>query len=274
MTTTTFIGAGKIAQAIMGGYLNSLQSATSEQHQSSMDQIIASDPVAEQLAQLPAQITTMADNKNAIVKADVVVLCVKPNMMEEICLPLKNQAKDKLFISVAAGITTKSLAHWLGDSTSIIRCMPNTPALVQQGMTGLFANSRVSESQKTIAEAILQSVGLTEWFEKEDALDAVTAISGSGPAYYFLVMEAMQNAAIALGLSTEVSRKLVLQTALGAAQMASESELDTEQLRTNVTSPGGTTAAALEQLIEAGLPDSFDKAIIAAFKRSKELSDE
>ena len=266
MTTTTFIGAGKIAQAIMGGYL------ASQANTEPRDKLIASDPMLGQLAQLPSEIIRSQNNIDAIRDANIVVLCVKPNMMQRICEPLNGQTQAKLFISVAAGITIDSLSSWLGQSTSIIRCMPNTPALVQQGMTGLCANQNVTNSQRDAANRILQSVGLCEWFEDESALDAVTAVSGSGPAYYFLVMEAMQKAAISLGLTPEVSRKLVLQTALGAAQMASTSELDAEQLRINVTSPGGTTEAALSSLQGAGIEKTFAEAISLAYERSKALS--
>jgi pyrroline-5-carboxylate reductase len=263
MNTTTFIGAGHIAQALIGGYLATNPS-----------RLIASDPVSSQLEQLPDAVERSLNNRTAIADADVVVLCVKPDAMADICLELRDDAASKLFISVAAGITVDSLATWLGEDTAIIRCMPNTPSLVGQGMTGLFASTKVSSAQRVIAETILGSVGQYHWFEDENSLDVVTAISGSGPAYYFLVMESMQKAGIALGLTPEVSRKLVLQTALGAAQMALESDLSTEQLRVNVTSPGGTTQAALTTMIEAGLENTFTEAINAAYERSKQLSRE
>jgi pyrroline-5-carboxylate reductase len=263
MTTTTFIGAGHIAQALIGGYL-----ATNP------DRLIASDPLLTQLEQLPEKVERSESNRAAIADADVVVLCVKPNTMAGICSELKDYSTGKLFISVAAGITTESMMSWLGEESAIIRCMPNTPALVGKGMTGLFANPKVSSNQRDIAEQILGSVGKFHWFDDENSLDVVTAISGSGPAYYFLVMETMQKAGIKLGLPPEVSRKLVLQTALGAAQMALESDLSTEQLRINVTSPGGTTQAALTKMIEADLSGTLIEAIDAAYERSKQLSKE
>lgn len=262
MTSTTFIGAGNIAQALMGGFISTREAG----------KISASDPVATQLDKLPKRIQRANNNVMAVKDADVVVLCVKPNMMADICKELKPHSKEKLFISVAAGITTHSLSDWLGPDTAIVRCMPNTPALIRQGMTGLYANSLVKHSQRSIAEKILGAVGQYHWFENESDLDLVTAISGSGPAYYFLVMESMQQAGIALGLTPEVSRQLVLQTALGAAQMAITSDLSTEQLRINVTSPGGTTQAALTKLMDAGLNGIFRRAIKAAYDRSKELS--
>ncbi|HIG42198.1 MAG: pyrroline-5-carboxylate reductase [bacterium] len=261
MITTTFIGAGNIAQALMGGYL-----------QTKPGRIIASDPVLVQLQKLPASIERSQDNQSAIQHADVVVLCVKPNMMADICRNLADHSRGKLFISVAAGITVESLVTWLGQGSAIIRSMPNTPALVQQGMTGLHANENVSSEQRTVAEKILGSVGEYHWFEDEASLDVVTAISGSGPAYYFLIMESMQKAGVALGLPPEVSRKLVVQTTLGAAQMALESDLSTEQLRINVTSPGGTTQAALEKMLQAGLPSTISDAVNAAWDKSRELS--
>jgi len=261
MTTTTFIGAGNIAQALMGGYLQT------------GDQIIAADPVAAQLAKLPETISRMQDNLEAIRQADVVVLCLKPDKMAPTCRELAGSAGDRLFISVAAGVTVNSLSSWLGEQTPVVRCMPNTPALVRQGMTGLFANQNVTRDQRLAAEKILGSVGQYRWFEIESELDAVTAVSGSGPAYFFLVMEAMQQAGVRIGLSEETSRQLVLQTALGAADMASRSDLTPAQLRINVTSPGGTTEAALGKLMAAGLADTFKDAIEAAFERSKALSE-
>jgi pyrroline-5-carboxylate reductase len=248
MTTTTFIGAGHIAQALIGGYL-----ATNP------DRLIASDPLLTQLEQLPEKVERSESNRDT---------------MAGICSELKDYSTGKLFISVAAGITTESMMSWLGEESAIIRCMPNTPALVGKGMTGLFANPKVSSNQRDIAEQILGSVGKFHWFDDENSLDVVTAISGSGPAYYFLVMETMQKAGIKLGLPPEVSRKLVLQTALGAAQMALESDLSTEQLRINVTSPGGTTQAALTKMIEADLSGTLIEAIDAAYERSKQLSKE
>ena len=262
MTSTTFIGAGNIAQALMGGYLASDPAA----------KIIASDPFPAQLEKLPSVIQRCDNNHDAVEASDVVVLCVKPNMMQQICEELGSSIASKLTISVAAGTTAGAISSWIGEKSAIIRCMPNTPALVNQGMTGLYANEHATEEQKHKAADILGSVGRIQWFETESELDAVTAVSGSGPAYFFLVMEAMQKAAIGLGLDATTSRDLVLQTALGAAQMAQESELSTEQLRINVTSPGGTTEAALNELLKGGLEQNFEKAIEAAFKRSVELS--
>jgi pyrroline-5-carboxylate reductase len=190
--------------------------------------------------------------------------------VESLAREVSALASGKLFISVAAGVTTQSLVSWLGCPT-IIRCMPNTPALLQKGMTGLFATNSVNAEHRKIGESILAAVGETRWFEKESDLDAVTAISGSGPAYFFYVIEVMQSAAEQLGLSREASRQLVLQTALGACEMAAMSIEPTAELRKRVTSPGGTTEAALRKLIDGGLDSLFLDAILAAKSRSEEL---
>jgi len=262
MSTITFIGAGNIAQALIGGIIQSHPNA----------HIIASDPSIEQLDKLPPEIRREGNNVLAVKDADIIVLCVKPNLVKTVCENLQPLAQGRLFISVAAGITSTSMSEWLGEGTAIIRCMPNTPALIQAGMTGLFANKHVSHEQKTKAEEILGSVGQVQCFDQESELDIVTAISGSGPAYYFLFMEAMQKAGESMGLSPEIAKKLVLQTALGAAQMAQDSSLDTSQLRINVTSPGGTTEAALNSMQDSGIQNIIGNAIKAAHARSISLS--
>ncbi|MCL4108372.1 UNVERIFIED_CONTAM: hypothetical protein GTU68_065400 [Idotea baltica] len=237
-----------------------------------------SDPNLEQLQGIQQHwptVTAFEDNIEAIKGADVIVLAVKPQIMELVCEPIAEiiQQEQPLVISIAAGITIENLSIWLGGTdTAIVRCMPNTPALVQSGMTGLFANDAVSTDQINVAESILRSVGSTLWVKSEGAIDAVTAVSGSGPAYYFLVMEAMQSAAQEIGLSAEDARLLVLQTAFGAAKLALESTDDAATLRHRVTSKGGTTEAALNKLIGGGLPALFEEAMVAATIRSKELS--
>ena len=266
--TITFIGAGNMARSLIAGLTN----------YESNHVIRISDPNSEQLQGIQQHwptIVAFEDNIEAIKGADVVVLAVKPQIMELVCKPLLEivQQEQPLIISIAAGITIDNISTWLGNSnTAIVRCMPNTPALVQSGMTGLFANEAVSTEQSNVAESILRSVGSTLWVKSEDAIDAVTTVSGSGPAYYFLVMEAMQNAAQELGLSAEDARLLVLQTAFGAAKLALESTEDAATLRQRVTSKGGTTEAALNKLIGGGLPALFEEAMVAATIRSKELS--
>ena len=173
-----------------------------------------------------------------------------------------------------ASDTSASLANWLGGETAIVRAMPNTPALVQSGATGLFANSRVSPEQRDLAESIMRAAGLVQWVDDEDLMDVVTALSGSGPAYLFLVMEAMEKAAQKLGLPKESARLLTVQTAFGAAKLALEIEEDPALLRQNVTSPGGTTERAIQVFQQEGLEDIFYKALQAARDRAEELADE
>ncbi len=261
MASIAFLGAGNIAQAIMGGL-------SGDNHE-----LYAYDPVPacrEAAAAIGAMITE--NNKEAIAKADVVILCVKPNIVPDLVAEEAASLREKMTISVAAGITTETMLSAIGSGAAVVRCMPNTPALVKTGMTALFATSGVSEPQKNLAQTILSAVGETLWVSDETALDAVTAVSGSGPAYFFLMMEAMIAAAEAEGLDTDTARQLVLQTALGAATMAHSSEDAPSQLRINVTSPGGTTQAALETFESLGLPDMVRKAVNAARVRSEELS--
>ena len=177
-------------------------------------------------------------------------------------------------VSIAAGITQKSLSTWLGENVAIVRCMPNTPALVLTGATGLHANDNVNEEQRDLAENILRSVGVCLWLDEENQLDVVTAVSGSGPAYYFLLMEAMEKAALELGMAERTARLLVQQTALGAAKIALESAESPELLRKRVTSPGGTTERAIETFVKGGFTELVAKAIHAARDRSIEMSEQ
>ena len=265
--TIAFIGAGNMAASIIGGLV---------QKGFNSDQIIASDPMQETLDRLAATapVATTQDNQQAIANADVVVLAVKPQVMQQVAAGIADavQARKPLIISIAAGITADSLNQWLGGDLAIVRCMPNTPALVQTGATALFGTDAVSETQRQQADQILGAVGIALWVDSEAQLDAVTALSGSGPAYFFLVMEAMQAAGEQLGLSAEVSRQLTLQTALGSAKMAIDSDVDAAELRRRVTSPGGTTERAIAQFEEEGLRDIFQRALTAARDRSEELA--
>ena len=270
MTThITFIGAGNMASSIIGGLIAKGFSA---------ENIIASDPYQPSLDNLAtiAPVTTTQDNNSAIANADVVVLAVKPQVMKQVAESIAPaiQTKKPLIISIAAGIEMASLDKWLGGNLAIVRCMPNTPALVQSGATGLFASPTVSDAQRQQANDILGAVGIALWVDEESKLDAVTAISGSGPAYFFLVMEAMQATGEKLGLSTEQAKQLTLQTALGAAQMALASDVDAAELRRRVTSPAGTTEAAINSLQQAGLVELFDTALTAARDRSISLAKE
>jgi len=264
----TFIGAGNMTRSLVAGLIQDKVP----------HQIRISDPDESQIQAIKNAWNSVADftdNNQAVKDADVVVLAVKPQIMQLVCEGLADslQPQKPLIVSIAAGITIDNLAQWLdADQLPIVRCMPNTPALVQSGMTGLYANTQVSETQHDLAESILRAVGSTLWLDNEDLINAVTAISGSGPAYYFLVMEAMQKAAIKMGLSVDQARLLVLQTAFGAAKLALESTDDAAILRKRVTSKGGTTEAALEKLMSGGLEKLFEEALNSAKDRSIELS--
>jgi pyrroline-5-carboxylate reductase len=265
--TIAFIGAGNMAASIIGGLVSTGFNAES---------IIASAPHPQSLQKLQqvAKVKTTTDNLQAIAHADVIVLAVKPQLMKSVVEDLAtiSQQHKPLFISIAAGIESCSLDKWLGGNMAIVRCMPNTPALVQTGATALFANSLVSDQQKQLADRILNAVGLALWVETEDKLDAVTAVSGSGPAYFFMVMEAMQAAGEKLGLDQHTARQLTLQTALGAAKMAIDSDVDTTELRRRVTSPGGTTERAINVFEQEGLREMFLHAMTACNDRSEELA--
>jgi len=264
-----FIGAGNMAGALIGGLLADGMPP---------DQLIAADPDPHKRAALGSVsgIATVADNSEAVSTADTVVLAVKPQVLRDVVQALAGSLRGRspLVLSIAAGIRCSSLQEWLGGVLPLVRAMPNTPAMIQTGATALFATPEVSVAQREQAETLLRAVGLTCWVDDEAAIDAVTALSGSGPAYHFLVMEAMESAATKLGLPPETARLLNLQTALGAARMALESSEPPEVLRQRVTSPGGTTEAALAVLQGGGLAELFEQALTAARDRSVTLSDE
>ncbi len=258
-----FIGGGNIAQAILSGLVPTFEDPRT---------IIVADPSEEQGLQCKALGATWTqDNAAAVADADVVLLCVKPQLMETVVSALSGQLANKLIISVAAGITAGQLSTWCGLD-NVIRSMPNTPALVGQGMLGLYAAPSVSDADRALADELLSTVGVTRWFADEHDLDAVTAVSGSGPAYFFYLMEAMIDSAQSLGLSAEAAQELVTQTALGAAAMANQQSANPAALRAQVTSPNGTTHAACEQLRLGGFEDLVDRALRAARDRSIELS--
>ena len=242
----------------------------------SVNSITGTDINAEQRQTAASQfnIEVLEDNRQAIKDTDVVVLAVKPQSMQDTLLAMKAAlAKEKpLLISIAAGIQLSHLGQWAGEELAIVRTMPNTPAIIQAGATALCANRHTSETQRDLAEAIMRSVGLAIWLDDETLMDAVTALSGSGPAYYFLIMEVMEKAATQLGLSQEHARILTLQTAFGAAKMALESNHDAQTLRKQVASPGGTTEQALNVLMDGGIEELFADALKAAQKRSAELA--
>lgn len=265
--TVAFIGCGNMAASLINGLVADGYDPK---------KIMASDPDSEKLAHISnlCGIHTSGNNTEAVEFAQVVVMAVKPQALEQAANSIAPavQKSKPLVISIAAGVLERDLDNWLGGDIALIRTMPNTPAMIQVGATVLHANPRVSDSQKDLAETILRAVGLTQWVESESMINAVTALSGSGPAYLFLVMEAMESAAVELGLPAETAHLLTLQTALGAARMAMESSDTPATLRKRVTSPGGTTEAALQIFEEGGLRGLFAQALTKAHDRSIELS--
>jgi len=241
------------------------------------DHITVAEPDAEKLKlqQENYQVNISTDNNQAIEKTDVVVLAVKPQILQKVCRDISTsvQTKKPLIISIAAGIRSTDINRWLGNNNALVRCMPNTPSLVQTGATGLYANEQVSDIQKETAENILGAAGITLWVNDETLLDSVTAVSGSGPAYFFLLMEAMQKAGESLGLDSGTAKQLTLQTALGAARMASEGSDDPSSLRTKVTSKGGTTEAAINSFQKNNFELLVENALCDAKERATELAD-
>ncbi len=262
-----FIGAGNMATSLINGLIASGHSP---------QQIWASDVDQDKLQSLGEKlgIHTAASNEVLVKESDVIVLAVKPQALQSVAVGVGKliQQKNALVVSIAAGINQESLAQWLGSQVSIVRCMPNTPALVLTGATALHSNASVNDEQRNLAENIMRSVGLAIWVDDEKKLDAVTAVSGSGPAYFFLLMEAMEKTAIGLGLDPRTARLLVQQTALGAAKIALESSDSPEELRVRVTSPGGTTQSAIEAFQQGGFENLVNNALHAAYERSIEMS--
>lgn len=261
-----FIGGGNMAQALIGGLLSRGLPTT---------RITVSDPV-EQIRHVLEEkgIQTTADNLEAIKNADVVVLAVKPQVLATVLQPLKGLLSDKLVISIIAGAEIQTISDLIGGSQRIVRVMPNTPALVQTGAHGIYASEAVGKQDRELTSQILAATGLTIWLDNEAQIDAVTAVSGSGPAYFFYLMESMIRAGKNLGLDEKVATALTLQTALGAAQMAITSSNSPAELRKNVTSPNGTTQAALEVFDRAQISQNIQAALAAAQKRSQELAQE
>lgn len=262
-----FIGAGNMAGSLIAGLLADAWPA---------DNIWAADVDERQTLRLGQHfgIHTTTDNPAVVAEADILVLAVKPQSMQQVArgIAAQVQARRPLVISVAAGISLDALDDWLGGGIAVVRTMPNTPALVRSGATALLANNQTTPDQRNQAEAILRSVGLTVWVEAEILLDTVTALSGSGPAYFFLLMEAMEQAAVNMGLDRETARLLTQQTALGAAKVAIESDETPAELRRRVTSPGGTTEQAIAVFENKALLSIVLEAMQAAGQRSDELS--
>jgi len=261
------IGAGNMGSSLITGLIHNGHPK---------DRIHATDLSQEKLTSLETEfgIKTSQDNATIVRLADVVIFAVKPQIMAQTVKELASviAINQPLIISIAAGVPETSIRRWLGGAPAIVRAMPNTPALLGEGATGLFANPNVSPAQHEIAGAILEAVSVIVWVQDEAQLDVVTAVSGSGPAYFFMIMEAIEKAGVELGLSMELTHSLVVQTALGAAKMAKENKLSLEELRKQVTSPGGTTEKALQVLEQHEFVPIIKKAITAAKLRSEELA--
>lgn len=265
-----FIGAGNMSRCLIAGLVRQGYEAQN---------IIAANPSTGKLKALQEDfnIRTSGDNIQAVSAADVVILAVKPQMMAQVCRQLSEmQAPDnhglesKLWISVAAGVGCKQIKNWLSVAVPLIRCMPNTPALYGKGVCGLYADG-TDKKYKTLTETLLRVAGLLVWVEQEQQIDAITAISGSGPAYFFALMEAMTIKAQQLGFDPDTAKQLVQHTAAGAAAMVANSDESIARLRHNVTSKGGTTAAALACFNELGLTTMVDDAMQAAYDRAQTL---
>lgn len=269
VTKIAVIGCGNMGRSLIGGLI---ASGVPAKH------ISGADISTEQCEIAAAQfnIEVLPDSQQVAKDADVVILAVKPQFAEAALQSIRTilaQSKP-MIISVAAGIKLAHLNSWSGDDIPVIRAMPNTPALIQAGSTALVANQCASSAQRDLAEMIMHSVGLVLWLDDESLMDVVTALSGSGPAYYFLIMEVMEKVAVNLGLPEDQARQLTLQTAFGAASMAMESNHHAEALRKQVTSPGGATEQALNVLMKGNIEQLFEDALEAARKRAAELGDQ
>ncbi|MEM7255149.1 MAG: pyrroline-5-carboxylate reductase [Pseudomonadota bacterium] len=262
----TFVGGGNMAMSLIGGLVENNYPSK---------QICVCEPDDDKRANLERTfgIRGTAENNEGVAKGDTVVLAETPQIMEPVVTALASAAQthQPLVVSIAAGIREPALAHWLGYDAAIVRTMPNTPSLLGLGATALYANARVSDDQRAQADTILRAARITLWVENEDLIDAVTAVSGSGPAYFFYLMELMIEAGERLGLSEASAKALTLQTALGAARMALDSGEAPGTLRERVTSPGGTTERALNIFREGGLGELVDRALTGARDRSEEL---
>ena len=268
-----FIGGGNMAASIIGGLVRAGWPA---------NRILVSDPAEAQRNMLSEShgVAVSDDNNDVFMGSDVVVLAVKPQMMEAVVMPLGEALSAQpgdhapLLISIAAGIPGSAILGWLGRSLPLVRVMPNTPALIGKGVSGLFASAQTSDTQKQLADSIMQAVGETVWVEDEPLIDAVTGVSGSGPAYFFKLMELMIAEGVASGLDPAAARKLVVQTGLGAASLLADSELDAAELRRQVTSPNGTTQAGIEAMEQYGIDQAVSAGVRAATDRSVSLSAE
>ena len=265
----SFIGAGNMASAIIGGMLDN-------GYQAGNIWVSAPDDSHLQALRDRFGVSVTTDNRHCAQQADMVVLAVKPQVMAEVCRDIAPVVQNTrpLMVSIAAGLTSDTLDGWLGGGLPLVRVMPNTPSLVGKGAAGLFANAAVTGEQKTMVQSVFESIGSALWVDDEEQLHGVTALSGSGPAYFFLMLEALEAAATEAGIAPETARELAIQTMAGAAEMAARSEHDPAQLKRNVMSPGGTTERAINTFEDGGMRGLVQKAYNAAFERSQEMSKE
>ncbi|MEJ6067266.1 pyrroline-5-carboxylate reductase [Psychrobacter sp. 16-Bac2893] len=265
----SFIGGGNMAQALVSGLVSCGVKPSL---------ITVADPSSEAREQLAAKglntVDPTADAKAAVIDADIVVLAVKPQVMKAVVSSFSDVLDKQLVISVAAGLSTELLSDMLGGYENIVRAMPNTPAMIQMGATGLYGTDNISAEQKQLATAVMEASGLVMWVDNEEHMHAVTAVSGSAPAYMFYFIESMIDGAVALGLDKEQASALAMQTMLGAAKMAMGSEDVPSELRRKVTSPNGTTQAAIESMQANDIGRQIGEAMQACYDRSQALSEE
>lgn len=265
----SFIGGGNMAQALISGLVGCGIKP---------NLITVADPSSDAREQLAAKglntVDPMADPKSAVIGADIVVLAVKPQMMKVVVSAFADVLDNQLVISVAAGLSTDLLSNMLGGYSNIVRAMPNTPSMVQMGATGLYGTDNISAEQKQLATAVMEASGLVMWVDDEEHMHAVTAVSGSAPAYMFYFIESMVDGAVALGLDKEQASALAMQTMLGAAKMAMNSDDAPAELRRKVTSPNGTTQAAVESMQANEIGRQISEAMQACYDRSQALSEE
>ncbi len=267
-TTIGFIGAGNMAYALISGLIDNGFPASHIKISDTNKDLLS-------LRKEEFNLEVFTDNAKLATQCNVIVLAVKPQVLSTVCKSLKEILNNNtLIVSIAAGVRSHDIDRWLGLNQSIVRTMPNTPALLGQGVTGLFANEHTGDEQKSMAEKILSAVSTCLWIEDESMLDAVTALSGSGPAYLFLMMESMAKSGVALGLDKDTAKKLSIQTALGASMMANETSDSLHELRAKVTSPNGTTQAAIESFQDQNFEIIISHAMRAAFDRAKEIGSE
>lgn len=262
-----FIGGGNMARSLIGGLL-------AQGHAPASIHVAEPVPALRDALRADFGVAVFDDGAQAVAGADTWVLATKPQVLRQVCGALASHAQTSapLVVSIAAGITAAQIERWLGGGIKVVRTMPNTPALLGAGVTGLYASARVDTAGRDFADRLLSAAGKTVWLADEAQMDAVTAVSGSGPAYVFLLTEAMVDAGITEGLAADAARRLALQTVLGAARMLTESDVDAAELRRRVTSPNGTTQAAIEMLEAGGFRGLVKAAIHAARRRGQELS--